>query len=1434
MKSNRIPLLATLCVSLLLALAGCQDEDLFSAKKNNQLLSANYKKATSSALVKEMDGTWRATKCVPLVGEGRIVDDFSDGLVKALGASGAKFENMLDTDLTNMASFGKGVKVELLGNQLVAVRDLNRAYSGGQVAGVVYKITDTNLLTLDLLKTFWLSTYLNGQLQETHKGSSDGGALGLNLINIASNDANQGLTVSAYFEKPFDEIKMGIGGIDANILNSLRFYYAFVGENETKYCLKGSRDFPDTKVHYNGFLDTGWTSFGSHEAEQVIDGSSLTDGASMAVIKAGHITIDTGKEIPVGSEVGFVITGGSLIELGIGSKTTLETYDANDKLVEKMSMASVLGLSAIGGGKTAISIITTKPCRQLRVRFSGLDVDLGVTTINYAYVKDPVVVDPSSYFVLNDVTITGNAYYLSQPEGGNVSWVILDFPAGVAPKIEGNKISGMTVDGKYVVSGTFTNAEGVSVTSQMVITRDTKPQESGCNQKIDKKTYGATACTPIGTTGGLINITSFTNAQNVVAEDWTKYASYLSVLSLASSTGIIAVETDPNTPVNPGGKSRIKTGFVMQLSGELLGADVLKFFMIKLYRNGSCIKTQAVDNSDVADVGLIGSKGNKIRVGFTTNLEFDRIELWSVGVLNLKVSEYRIYGAYVEDANTDCISADPAEACIEMLTPASHGASINYSKTGEVGGAAIGLSFDDMGNLIDSDMNTYALVTGLANLANGTTVSVKFDEINDPNATTNIGFILRDPKGILNAGLLEGNIVQVYHNGSDKPVASTNKGEGELLDLNVIGYSGRYFLETTVKGVPFDEVRITFVKALLGALETMELSGAYIRRDSDSDGIPDCSEDAEQVMLPDITEATTDPHVCLRGYPSILVNVTGGQEGKNYTLHFYDKNSGSELKKSCILENGQFVVTTQDIQPGDYYIRINDENDQTQYNGIVEVMVHPIQTMWKADARTTDWNNWANWSDGVPWYCTDAVIPSNCRNYPVLLGGEENNCRNIHFCSGAEVVNTHYLGYKQAWVELSVTGGRYYMLSAPLKDMVTGDMFIPANKNGNHGNHDTWNYFEELNKGTAVESRLTPTVFQRLWSSEAKGLTIQGEVAVTPDATLWTPPFNDLAQRYEAGMGFSMQAGYSSQTYTFRFPKTHSQYHYVYGDGSGAGYPAENILRSKVGRFIYENNNGEVAFPYTVKAKNQMSGTTFIVGNPFMAHIDIKKFMQENSAIVTSVKVYDGNTNNTLILSDGELLGTDNGLAYLAPMQAFFVTTTQAKTELDVKFTENMLVQQPDIRLYSRRMTGLGLSRTAAIPDKRTMLGISAFSNGESGKCLVNMRSGASDGYREREDARILLDNEIPPVIAVFTEADGKALDIQQMSRRVRIPLGFSMKSESEVILKLTHTSDSRWKNWELFDKQTGRRYSLDREVTQVNLGIISTHAGRFYLVKRR
>lgn len=1397
-------------------LQSCQDDELISVSEVPQTITRNTTDA-ASGLTKNAEGYWVASRRVPLVGEGRMVNDYSNALITALGTTNG-FDNMLDTDLDNATYFG-GVRVDLLGNQIASVVDLNRVYAGGQTAGFVYKAANDKLLSATVLKGFWLKTFLNGVEQEVKGGNTEGELLELNLLGAANNDGKQSLSISTSFDKPFDEIKIGIAGVDAEVLSDLSLYYAFVGDNEVKPCITGSASFPDSKIHYDGLFDLGWTdAILTPQAGELVDSNldnGVTFGTLAELLADPYITVDLGKEIPAGSEIGFYTTAIDVLSINLGDGVQLTTYDKNDKEVEEVTINSLLGISAVGGGKSMISMVITKPCSQIRIKYNGVNISLGATTVHYAFVKDPIVVDPSSYFSLANDKITGNSYQFLVPESGKVTWNLKSAPEGANASITSNgKLIGMTVDGDYVVQATYAykDDEGKTqtISQEVTVKRENVKMGETCDQIIDTENYGASVSSkPAG--GSVLEIFSeVEGAENLVDNNRDNYAKYSNLLSLGGKC-LASIKTEELINENT---EAIKTGFVMETNTTILGADVLKFFVVKLYKAGEEVATSPADGSEVADVGLIGSESKKMRVGFKTNVSFDQIELWHAGVLNLDLKSYKLYYAYWEKVSDNCVSSDPAEACIELLTPASYGAEINYAETKATGVANVGASFNNLSKLLDSDKESYATVT-YTEVIGKTSVAVRFNEMF--GIQRQIGFIVSFPEYLADVDLLAGTKMSVYYHGN--PVAPS-VGHEQLLDVQLIGYSDKYYFETTIpRETTFDEVRIE-LPAVAGVSKTVNLFGVYTRRDSNENGIPDCSE--EEDTGDKITYATAESeHVCYPG--NVVIQVAGGKPDTEYTLICYDVNQNNEEKEyKLLLDNGRFTIS--DLPVGDYYIRIQEE----EAAGAIHVMVHPTETTWKENAESTDWNQWSNWDRGIPWECTNVIIPTNAATYPVLDSNDKATCLNIHFEPGAELIGQAYLNYVgKAFVDVNVQSGAYQLFSAPLKDMQTGDMFVyqgnlaewnqmrkETDKSGFH-----INYFKELNEAAGDlttlaygEQRTKPVIYQRFYSKMVENKALTRAVSTDDPAIIkqpnWSRTFNAVSTVYELGQGFAMRAGEAdgaNTSYSFHFPKSHNTYHYY--DLGGNVLETETFKRKSVGRLMVENS-----MPSTITLTQLDNSDMFLFGNPFMAHINIQKFMDANKESIEAVYVYVNNDYQA-IQANGISTRAD-ATTQLAPMQAMFVKTKVSGKSAVVRLSYDMLEQRTSVAGSSIRKSGF------------SPLYLSARVNRQTASCVVlssNTRMG-----NHSKNASLLLDEEANPEVAVYTVADGKALSIHYPTSVTRIPVGFFVKSQGGVELSF-QTQGNDWDGWCFVDTQTGKRYSLTDNII---LNDVASGSGRFYLEK--
>ena len=1426
--SASVPLF--LAALLTVVFYSCRDEDLLPSVQSFEQGGTRAEAASTSGLDVVQGATYGATykpNCrVPLVGEGRVINQITKNLVGVLSNSDNKLEYLVDKNLDNFVSL-KGLAEVNAGLPILSVKDVNRVYydsSNGIKVGFLYK-DPGGLLSLNVLQGFWVKTYLKGEEQD---GSSTSGSgdnfklLNLNLLNVSGGLSEISFTTT----KPFDEVRIGCASIDVEVLSGLEFYYAFVGENPKKIAAE-TYAYPTAKQEKPAHWGTG-----------DLVNKNLNDGPVCELVSGllGGLTcrVDFGATIPVGSEVGYYTTGGGLASISLGA-TKLNAYDTGDNNPQSINTESGIGVSALAGGAREFSmILTKKDTRRLELDLpSGINL-LSAVQVHYAYSRDPVEIDVSSYFTIGNDTISTDYYNLPTPSEGTVIYSLISSPNGVtSPEISGNHITGMTVNGDYVVKAVYTREEKEISWSYAVIHRNKKEAEAGCNTMMINTSGNEGQYTVVessGSQGGISLFNKINNRQNLVDGDYTNYAEATNVLSLIQFGSLAGVHSSQDIALQGGGKTRV--GFVMQTNNQLLGADVLKFFFIRLYKDGKEVFSGLTAENDAVGVGLVGNDGSKLRFYVETDKTFDQVELWTAGLLNVNLNTFRLYYAFYEP--TTCEEyAGTSEACMEMITAQKHGATINYAETKSSSVASVGATTNNLSYVIDNSQQTAASIVAGVSLISRPTVAVKFNSIRGGQP---VGAILRTPGYVLNASVLQNVTIAAYNGGQAVASESTSSG---LASIEVISDAGLAYMEVTPLQ-DYNEVRISF-PSLADALETVWLSGFYIRPDANGNGIPDCAEELEVQGEIDIVYRDITEHVCV-GKTTYLGNVRISVDAKpellgtelTFTCYPYNGN-GQKIEQEAALQqdnNGYFFKLSLPV--GDYSI-----SGLSTYNGL-RAQIHPLKTTWKRNALDTDWNNWSNWTDGSPWGCTKVVIPAGATRYPNLnawgsvdkfYGG--NYCANIHFEPGAAVLNTQYLEYDCAYVEMEVQSGMYHMISTPLHGMVTGDMFVSPEMPA---------YFTPLNGAAYREVRHNPVVRQKMYSravtTATSGTDPNGTVVATAD---WSRTFNAVAQPYEQAQGIKMMVGNDWGTsYRLRFPKAYTEYNYYTLSG---GWVKKETLpegaRNMNGKFAYEVigfNPENAGSSFTFELRNEEQGATcFVAGNPFMSYLDIKTFLTENKQSVQAIRIID--SENIFGGKEGLVrisLGENGDLSFdvageqsntIAPLQAFYVEVSgdYASDNVNITYTSNMFVQ-PSASTATRS------SRSASVPTAGEMK-ISAVSGNSVSSCSLLRSAGASDAYNAKEDIVSLIDEDFMPKVKVYTVADKRALDIQKMSNATRVGLGFMVKDGSQQT-EFTLDYGSNWKGWTLVDKQTGKRYLLDGTSLTVNAGAMKSNDGRFYLVK--
>lgn len=1453
--------------------------------------------------------------CRPLLAPDCVIDDMVDEVKAVEDYKHPDYDAVLDGDLDNCAEMPFTVaQAGLLYNPIITIRDINNKYAGGQSVGFVVG-SDFKLLEADLLSSLFILLYNDNELVDALPVETDKSGLLLSL-NIIKGTGTRKLTVSvpeAIDGQPvvFDEITLATTGVEVDVAGSYNIYYGFVGTGEEKLQnTDGNNKYTSEYMPYSQGIDNKY----DWKENNFVDGYSFTPDFSLVGLVFGNsfqlrVTYNEDEDFaPKNAEVGFVYENTDLLDFSLYKNTTITVSNTVTGNTEDFKLNSdLVSINAIGDVRKACiaaHVDVDFDWNQVTLKVSDLSLLGGLltkTSFKYAYVKPYDVSETSNQCDLGffaDELICGDASSYTFPNNTSLTWSLESI-------VDQNGITDIT--GDYTIadvikfSNNSTSSAGVTFLTgapQGIYTfRGT--DKHGCTGtvkvyrgKTDEMQQATGAQTSsftflnsvrdkvhlsVADEGSLISIDNLQNSANVIDGNLNTCATYAKGLQLLANTGIVSVKKDA-------GMFDAETavvGYVVETPAKLLGADVLKFYNIVLYKNGQEVYRAVQSENDAIQASLLGAPGSaKVRYAIVVPEEyrgqFDEFALYTTGVLNLDLTgeSMKIYAAFVSDDEHAVISQNPLEnKWVQSITQQTTGAAFNYAATGNTGLVSAVTVLSNLGYIIDGQSllneggdEQGAVSYAVANVLGSTDISVKTGKRFKGGRW--VGFVMKKPTGLGDVDLLSQMELSVYKDGSQVIAASK---ENNFLGANLIGWGDYAYFSLYVKS-GFDEVR--FRKGeLVKALEGVQYLGFYTYADADSDGIPD-EEDPDYCEPEDpdggsgavitFPDAMTDGHICASMLTDASITISGSWKG--YCV-IRDRGTDEIVfnEPVDITADAPYSISMNEMKYGRYELILLPE-DALSYVVNEYFTIHAERTEWNPKSpEDTDWNNWDNWTHGTPIAeCTDVVIPSNCVAYPVLedshnsggiIGGGigddsgsgtspesgQYGCRYIHFEPNAEVQNTWLLDYKKAWVDLELTPGRYYMLTSPLKSTYTGDFFVPDAMNGMQNNE----YFEVLDETTSPENRFNPRIYQRMWKTSAPVVSegdTPGEVSY--DATLWTPPFNALNQEYQAGVGFSLKADAGTVTggrIRFRFPKEHTTYYYYNEKGQKTDL-YEIITRldtdsygetpqSNAGRFITEEGGrSEARYQLNIQAgADDETSDVFLVGNPYMCHVNIQKFIDYHNNVlydnsITSLKVYDGNAINSYILHDGELLTNSadgqTGWTSIAPMQAFFVTTEKPTDMLNITYDSSMFETKPGSQLLR--------SKTRAAQDETPHKGfrLTATAGDVQAGALVLFSDKASDGFDSREDAAMLVDEEVKPQLAVYTLAGEKAADIQMQRGNSPIEIGFYMKEPQPVTLRISNTANDEWI---LTDRKTGNVYELDDE-TEINLGQIGSNVGRWII----
>lgn len=320
--------------------------------------------------------------------------------------------------------------------------------------------------------------------------------------------------------------------------------------------------------------------------------------------------------------------------------------------------------------------------------------------------------------------------------------------------------------------------------------------------------------------GGVCLLCSTGTSSNVIDGDLSNYAVATLPVSLLSGTPIIDIKD--SLQYYPAGN---EAGFIVGPNGSLLSASILNNLKIETYRNGVLQESATFSGggSLLSLSVLQGTTDGKQILSFVTTKDFDEIQLVSTGTVGALTS-LRIYEAFEGPANC-------AHDCVNALV----GSRVTGNPTTGSGGTCVGGGITTPNNVTGD--TTLAANLAVPLLGVNCTRFLQVEASTTYPIGTFAGFAVSDNSGLLGLNLLGGITVQTY---LGTTLQETVVGSALLSAVAVGGASPIYQVgfKTTKT---FNRIRIVvqnLVSLSLGA--SYDVYYAYIKLDSDNDGVPNC------------------------------------------------------------------------------------------------------------------------------------------------------------------------------------------------------------------------------------------------------------------------------------------------------------------------------------------------------------------------------------------------------------------------------------------------------------------------------------------------------------------------------------------------------------------------------------------------------------------
>ena len=596
-----------------------------------------------------------------------------------------------------------------------------------------------------------------------------------------------------------------------------------------------------------------------------------------------------------------------------------------------------------------------------------------------------------------------------------------------------------------------------------------------------------------------------------------------------------------------------------------------------------------------------------------------------------------------------------------------------------------------------------------------------------------------------------------------------------------------------------------------------------------------------------ITDAATNPNKNTHSYAPLNFTKVIIPAGATYPQlaprdHSYTYNYDASVKPVTV-ENGRLENNYKWVEKAPDAIPVANMTDADRYNtGDHKEASNTQPTVYiNYDMAAIMYNNYDIYKDDHNVYCRPWYA---------------NACEQIHFDSNAEILNQQYLDYEKAWVDMEMAPHRWYTVASPLYGVVAGDMYLPAEKTGNTmAGRQMTELFRPIKYKTDLNDRFAPAVYQRGWDKGSETVyTIHdkssGDSESVALASTWSHVYNDVTEEYAPGIGYSVktdvtrlskfQDGYTAEDkpthVMFRFPKDDASYNYfedgnpVEGEvnhrdltrGNAGRLYSFEVPKGNDGNAMADKSAGDVILKKANTSEAGDKGKLFLVGNPFMAHLDMKKFFDGNTSLPRKFWIMSGDKEIAASIDNDGTLTVTNATAdevkRIAPMQGFFVQANNAVTEITVKFTPDMMAVEPYDTVSKSQLLKAPRPETSA--DGEDIIRVSTAES----TAIIRLNAGAGKGYVASEDVEMIDDSNQQGIRRIYTVAGTMASAINQTPDADGVEVGLMAPTDSVTVVTFRGLA---LEDYMLYDTETGEKTQL---YDGFELEMTGSVSGRYFL----